>query len=171
MSGLLRNLLTLIGALRHHRSADPQSRTVTRFLATPFDTGIATLRSDRYLQMAESAQLDYGIKTGLLRLMLRQRYSFVNASQLVRFARPVRLFDRVAVTSQVIHADAKCAYFQHVFTVGCLVHADVAVKMKFKKGRLTVNPGELLGDFTGPKPAWLQHWDDALAAAATQLRP
>lgn len=166
MSGLLRNLLTLVRALRHSRSAGPQSRTLVHFRVTPLDTGIATLKSDRYLQMAESAQLDYGIKTGLLRAMLRQRYSFVNASQLVRFARPVRLFDRVAVTSQVIHADGKCAYFQHVFTVGSLVHAEVFVKMKFKKGRLTIAPAELLGDFSDTKPALLQHWDDALAAAA-----
>ncbi|MDP3412687.1 MAG: hypothetical protein Q8S16_05740 [Polaromonas sp.] len=170
MSGLLRNLLTLIGALWHHRSADPQSCTVVRFLVTPLDTGIATLKSDRYLQMAEAAQLDYGIKTGLLCVMLRQRYSFVNASQLVRFARPVRLFSRVAVTSQVIHADAKCAYFQHVFTVGSLPHAEVFVKMKFKKGRLTIAPGELLGNFDGPKPAWLQHWDDTLADAPQDRR-
>ncbi|MBA3593011.1 MAG: thioesterase family protein [Polaromonas sp.] len=169
MSGLLRNLLTLLRALRHYRSADPQSRTLVHFRVTPLDTGIATLKSDRYLQMAESAQLDFGIKTGLLQGMLRQRYSFVNASQLVRFARPVRLFDRVAVTSKVIHTDAKCAYFQHVFTVGSQVHAEVFVKMKFKKGRLTIAPCELLGSFDRPKPAWLQHWDDTLAAAPQDL--
>jgi acyl-CoA thioesterase FadM len=170
MSGLLRNLLTLLRALWHHRSADPQSRTVARFLVTPFDTGIATLKSDRYLQMAESAQLDFGVKTGLWRVMLRQGYSFVNASQLVRFVKPVRLFDRVTVVSQLIYADAKCAYFRHVFTVDALLHADVFVKMKFKKGRLTIAPAELMGNFDGPKPGWLQHWDDTLSAAPADLR-
>lgn len=165
MSGLLRNLLTIMHALRYYRSAGPQSRLQVAFLVTPFDTGIATLKSDRYLQMAESAQLDYVIRTGLLGRMLRQGYSFVNASQLVRFARPVRLFSRVAVASQVIYADAKFAYFHHEFTVGTLLHAEVFVKMKFKKGRLTIAPAELLGDFAGPKPALLQHWDDTLAAA------
>lgn len=169
MSGLLRNLLTLFGSLRHYRSANPQSRTLVHFLVTPFDTGIATLKSDRYLQMAESAQLDYGIKTGLLRDMLRQGCSFVNASQLVRFARPVRLFSRVAVASQVIHADDKCAYFHHVFSVGTSVHAEVFVKMKFKKGRLTIAPAQLLGNFAGPKPVLLQHWDDTLGAAPQGL--
>ncbi len=168
MSGLLRNLLTAIGALWRRRSAGPQSRTLVHFRVTPLDTGIATLKSDRYLQMAESAQLDHGIQTGLLRVMLRQRCNFVNASQLVRFARPVRLFDRVAVTSQVIYADDKCAYFQHVFTVRASLHAEVWVKMKFKKGRLTINPMQLLGAFSGPKPVFLQHWDDTLAAAVPQ---
>lgn len=165
MSGLLRNLLTVIAVLWQRGSADPQSRTLVHFRVTPFDTGIATLKSDRYLQMAESAQLDYVIRTGLLRVMLRQRYSFVNASQLVRFARPVRLFDRVAVTSQVVYADARCAYFHHVFSVGTAVHADVFVKMKFKQGALTIAPAEMLGVFPDPKPVLLQHWDDALAAS------
>ncbi|WP_395058371.1 thioesterase family protein [Polaromonas sp.] len=169
MSGLLRNLLTIIRALWHYRSARPQSRLQVTFLVTPFDTGIATLKSDRYLQMAESAQLDYVIRTGLVGRMLRQGYSFVNASQLVRFTRPVRLFSRVAVASKVIHADDKCAYFHHVFTVGALIHADVFVKMKFKKGRLTIAPAELLGNFAGPKPALLQHWDNTLAVATQDL--
>jgi acyl-CoA thioesterase FadM len=165
MSGLLRNLLTVIGALWQKRIADPQSRTLVHFRVTPFDTGISTLKSDRYLQMAEAAQLDYVIRTGLLRVMLRQRYSFVNASQLVRFARPVRLFDRVAVTSQVIYADARCAYFHHVFSVGTALHAEVFVKMKFKRGALTIVPAEMLGAFSDPKPVMLQRWDDALAAS------
>jgi acyl-CoA thioesterase FadM len=165
MSGLLRNLLTVIVALWSKGSVDPQLRTLVHFRVTPFDTGIATLKSDRYLQMAESAQLDYVIRTGLLRVMLRQRYSFVNASQLVRFARPVRLFDRVAVTSEVVYADARCAYFHHVFSVGTVLHAEVFVKMKFKKGRLTIAPAELLGDLSDSKPALLQHWDDALAVS------
>lgn len=169
MSGLLRNLLTILRALPCFRSAGPQSRLQLTFLVTPFDTGIATLKSDRYLQMAESAQLDYVIRTGLVRDMLNRGYSFVNAAQLVRFARPVRLFSRVAVASQVIHADDKCAYFHHVFSVGTLVHAEVFVKMKFKKGRLTIAPSDLLGNFDGPKPALLQHWDNTLAAAPFNL--
>lgn len=171
MAGLLRNLLTLLGALRQQRSVGPQSETRVRFFVTPWDTGLRTLKSDRYLQMAESAQLDYGIKTGLLRDMLGKRCSFVNASQLVRFVRPVRLFSRVAVASRVIFADAKCAYFQHVFSVKDSVHAEVFVKMKFKQGRLTVHPAELLGRFTGPKPDFLQHWDAALTVGTAQDTP
>ncbi len=165
MSGLLRNLLTAIGALWRPRSAGPQSRTLVHFRVTPLDTGIATLKSDRYLQMAESAQLDYVIRSGLLPVLLRRGYRFVNAAQLVRFVRPVRLLSRVAVASQVVYADARCAYFHHVFSVGTAVHAEVFVKMKFKKGALTIAPAEMLGVFPEPKPVLLQHWDDTLTAS------
>ncbi len=167
MSGILRNLLTVVWALFRYRSATPQSRTVARFCVTPFDTGLATLKSDKYLQLAESAQIDYVIKTALIRDMLMKGCSFVNASQLVRFVKPVRLFSRVTVESQLVYADDKCAYFCHTFTVRQVKHAEVLVKMKFKKARVTVPPAELLGLFSGAKPRLVQRWDEALAAAST----
>ena len=163
MSGLFRNLLTVILALPHQASATPTFKSVVWFRVGPFDTGIATLKSDRYLLFAEAAQLDFVIRTGLLRTMLRDRIGFVNASQLVRFAKPIRLLDRVEVSSQVVHTDEKFAYFSHVFQVHGARHAEVLVKMKFKKGSLTVSRSALLGLFGGEKPDRLQCWDDALA--------
>ena len=168
MSGSLRNLLTVLWALWHYQSAAPQSRTVARFFVTPFDTGLTTLKSDKYLQLAESAQIDYLIKTGLIREMLAKGYSFVNASQLVRFVKPVRFFSRVTVDSQLVYADDKCAYFCHTFLVKQIKHAKVFVKMKFKKGPVTIAPAELLGAFSGAKPLFVQRWDAALVAASTE---
>lgn len=164
MSGILRNLLTIVWALLRYRSASALSPTVAHFFVTPLDTGLATLKSDRYLQMAESAQFDYVIKTALIHPMLAKGYSFVNASQLVKFVKPVRLFQRVRVESRVMYADDKCAWFCHTFTVRHIRHAEVLVKMKFKQGGITVPPEKLLGVFKGAKPAAIQAWDEALAA-------
>jgi hypothetical protein len=49
--------------------------------------------------------------------------------------------------------------------VGTALHAEVFVKMKFKRGALTIVPAEMLGAFSDPKPVMLQRWDDALAAS------
>ena len=164
MSGLIRNFFTLVAALWRYNTASPQSRTTASFFITPFDTGIATLKSDKYLQLAESAQVDYLIQTGLVKQMLGSRYSFVNAAQLVKFIKPVRLFNRVRVETQVVYADDKCAWFSHGFFVGETRHAEVTVKMKFKNGPVTVAPGLLLGAFVGDKPLWAERWDETLAA-------
>ena len=166
MSGLLRNLLTLLLALFHRGSASPQGGTTAWFRVTPFDTGLLTLKSDKFLQLAESAQVDFLVKTGLAGRMRAQRCSFVNAAQMVRFARPVRLFNRVRVESRVVFADGKCVWFSHVFSVEGSHCAEVLVKMKFKKGPVTVPPVKLLGVFAGARPQVVQHWDEALAAAA-----
>lgn len=164
MAGLLRNLCTLLGALPRYRSAAPRDEVTSWFRVTPFDTGIATLKSDRYLQLAESAQLDFMVRTGLIAQTLKNDWQFVNAAQLIRFGRPIRVFNQVQVETRILYADGKCAYFTHAFLVAGELHADVLVKMKFKQGRLTIAPATLLGEFPGDKPRELQRWDDTLAA-------
>ncbi|MFZ6647866.1 hypothetical protein ACO0LO_19230 [Undibacterium sp. TJN25] len=167
MSGILRNLLAVVSALFRYRSSGTAARLTSRFFISPFDTGIATLKSDKYFQLAEAAQLDFVIRTGLIATMLRKGYSFVNASQLVKFSKPVRLLSRVSVETEIVFADDKCAYFSHVFVVRGKRHGEVLVKMKFKQGAVTVPPPVLLGVHAGTKPAHLQRWDDALEALDT----
>lgn len=162
MSGLFRNFITFLLALRHFNAVPPLGRTVASFFITPFDTGIATVKSDRYLLLAEAAQVDYMVQTGLLKQTLCNGYRFINAAQMVRFIKPVRLFNRVRVETQVAYADDKCAWFSHGFYVGEARRAEVMVKMKFKKGPVTVAPGVLLGEFVGERPGWVGRWDEAL---------
>lgn len=157
MAGLLRNLMTLAWALLRGVNAKPADRVDAWFLVTPLDVGIATLKSDRYLQLAECAQLDYLVRTGLMRRMLGSRYSFVNASLRVGFERPIRVFSRVLVQTRVVHTDAKFAWFSHVFLVRGQRCAEVLVRMKFKQGRLTIPPAGVVGaiEATGEELAGL----------------
>lgn len=172
MSGLIRNFLTVILALFAYRivrcRATAGDRVTSYFWITPWDTGIRTLKSDKYFQLAESAQLDFVIKTALLRPMLSSGTAFVNVSQLASFMKPMHIFQRVRVETRIMHADEKCAYFSHTFYAGDALHvephAELLVKMKFKRGRLTVSPFELLGLRFDEPPAQLLAWEQAMAA-------
>jgi len=164
MSGVFRNFFTIVLALWRYNTALPLARTSAWFFITPLDTGIATLKSDKYLQIAESAQVDYMLQTGLIKKTRASGCSFVNAAQMVKFIKPVRLFNRVRVETQVVYADDKCAWFSHGFFVGEIRCAEVTVKMKFKKGPVTVAPGLLLGAFAGDKPLWVERWEETLVA-------
>jgi acyl-CoA thioesterase FadM len=164
MPGFFRNLLTLLWALVAPRIADPGARVAAWFWVTPLDAGAHVLKSDRYLQFAEAAQLDYLVRTKLMGTLLRRRLSFVNASQLVKFSRPIAMFKRVRVETAIIFADDKCAWFSHAMFVGAEQHAEVLVKMKFKKGPLTVRPAEFITQGFAAKPAQLEAWDRALDA-------
>lgn len=161
MSGLIRNLFTLLWAF-FRGAADPASRVVAHFWITPLDAGTHVLKSDKYLQLAEAAQLDYLIRTKLMGTLLRRRLRFVNASQLVKFTRPIPMFRRVRVETAIVFADEKCAYFSHTMFVGGQQHAEVLVKMKFKKGVLTVPPSEVIDQSFTSKPPHLEAWDRAL---------
>ncbi|MCW5669409.1 MAG: thioesterase family protein [Hydrogenophaga sp.] len=163
MIGLARNLGTLVRAAFTRGECTPQSRLSCRFRVTPFDVGLRVLKSDRYLQLAEAAQLDFMVRTRLAVPLVRAGIGFVNASQLIRFARPIGLFQRVDVQTAIVFADDRCAYFAHTLLVRGVLHAEVLVKMKFKQGRLTVPPRDVLGDCPAEKPAHLVAWDQSLA--------
>ncbi|OGB26612.1 MAG: hypothetical protein A3I66_03440 [Burkholderiales bacterium RIFCSPLOWO2_02_FULL_57_36] len=133
-----------------------------KFRITPLDTGLSKLKSDKYLHLAESAQIDFFIQAKLMGIFLRRGYGFVNVSQLVKFSKPVKVFSRVAVTSQIIYWDARFAYFEHLFLIRGERHACVLVKTKFKQARKTVEAARLIGSCGKDKPQYLNDWDDAI---------
>jgi hypothetical protein len=139
MSGLLRNLIALVLGLFARRV--PVSDTVaTWFWVTPFDAGIRVLKSDKYLQYAETAQLDYLLKVGQFFPVLRSGAGFVNLAQQVRFLRPIKLFSRVGVETRLLYADDKC-------------------------GGRTLAPATFLACSFAEVPPQVRSWESALQAA------
>lgn len=171
MSGLLRNLLTLLGAVMGGGTADPWQPLCCYFWITPFDCGTRVLKSDRYLQLAESAQLDFMIRTRLIGELLRQRSRFVNASQFVVFRKQIGMFSRVCMQTTIVYADEKCAYFSHTLLVNGQCCAEVLVKMKFKRGAITVSPADIFGACSRPRPPYLDGWDRAIEQLSSPAEP
>jgi acyl-CoA thioesterase FadM len=163
VSGLLRNFIAFVLALFVQRSQAAADETTVWFWVTPFDTGLRVLKSDKFLQFAETAQIDYLLKVGTFFPLIRAGLGFVNLAQVVTFARPVVMFSRVRVETRLMYADEKCAYFSHSMRAGGSEAAQVVVKMKFKKGRITVPPLSVLPASFADKPAALQALDAALA--------
>jgi acyl-CoA thioesterase FadM len=164
MSALARNLLTVLLALMRYGSVAPLAAVVCKFWVSPFDVGISKLKSDRVVQLAEAAQFDYLMQTGLMGTLVKQRYAFVNAAQMVQFKKAIELFSMVTMHTRVVFADDKWVYFEHTLYAGGAACAQVWVKMKFKMGHVTVPPSELFGAVTMPKPAYILAWDAALSA-------
>ncbi len=94
--------------------------------------------------MAEAAQLDFGIRSGLLRAMRQNSCVMVNAEQNILFSQPIHVLKRVRVLTRVSASDEKFVHFEHVFYVGAQLCATVRVKAKFKRGRLTISPTQLM---------------------------
>lgn len=162
MSGLLRNIIALIVGMFAYASKAADEVTVTSFWVTPFDGGLRVLKSDKYFQFAETAQMDYLMKVGMLFSVLRSGTSFVNVAQLVKFSRPVSIFSRVRVETRLVYADEKCAYFSHAFHAAGTKAAEVLVKMKFKRGRMTVPPSTFLPASFAKVPVEVRNWEPVL---------
>ncbi len=152
MSGFWRSLLTLLVALLKRDSETLQNGCFCTFWVTPFDVGLRILKSDKYLQLAEAAQLDFGVRSGLLQRMRRVHCAMVNVEQQVQFMKPITLFSRIHVHTSIVSVDAKFVNFLHVYSVKGQHCADVTVKAKFKSGRITQSAADLTSAiFTPPK--------------------
>jgi acyl-CoA thioesterase FadM len=162
MSGLLRNLIAFFLGLRVYASRAATDTVETHFWVTPFDSGVRVLKSDKYLQYAETAQLDYLLKVGRFFAVLRGGAGFVNLAQQVRFLRSIALFSRVSVETRLLYADDKCAYFQHALYARGDLAAEVLVKMKFKKAGRTVAPATFLTFSFDAMPDSVRSWETAL---------
>ena len=162
MSGLLRNILALIVGLFSYGRCKPEEITIITVWATPWDTGWRLVKSDKYLQFAETAQIDYLLKTGIFFSLLSRKIGFVNLAQTVRFFKPVSMFSAVQVSTQQIYSDEKCAFFSHRIYAGADLAAEVLVKMKFKQGRLTIAPSTILPAAFTREPAQVKAWNACL---------
>lgn len=168
MSGLLRNLIALLLGLFAQRSSSASDTVQTCFWVTPFDAGVRLLKSDKYLQYAETAQLDYLLKVGRFFSVLRSGASFVNVAQQVRFMRPIKLFSWVQVHTRLLYADDKCAYFCHGLHTHGVLAAEVLVKMKFKKRGITLAPSLFLDVHFVDVPEQVRNWEQALQTAPAE---
>lgn len=164
MAGLLRNLITLLFALPHWGRSSASQMLSLQCWVTPLDIGMSRLKSDRYLQFAECAQLDFIVRSGLLGRLLKKRYNFVNAAQLIRFNQPISVFSCLRIETRVLWFDQRWAYFQHDFRQGEQLCARVLVKMKFKQQRLTIAPSEIMNFTPERPPAELEAWNQTLLA-------
>ena len=162
MSGLLRNVIAFFVGLFGYGTKAVDDVTVITFWVTPFDSGIRVLKSDKCLQFAETAQVDYLLMVGKFFTLLRSGASFVNVAQLAKFSRPIAVFSRVRVETRLIYADGKCAYFAHSIQAKGEQAAEVLVKMKFKKGSITVPPVSFLPISFTAVPAKVLSWQPAL---------
>ena len=154
----MRNPIVLVSGLFRDR-VSPLETVRHRFLVTPLDVGLATLKSDRYFSLAESAQLDFVTRTGLLIPLVRSRTRWINLSQAGVFQMPLRLMQLFTISTRVICIDQKHAYFSHRFTSSRGEHATVFVKLKFKRGAITVAPQSILGTQSTDKPVAVQALD------------
>lgn len=164
MSGLLRNFIAFVAGCFAYGSRPASATTSVRLWVTPFDAGLQVLKSDRYLLFAETAQVDYLLRVGRFFAVLRSGARFVNVAVHVRFQRPVPMFSVVRVETRLLHTDGRHAWFAHVFVVVGEPAAEVWVKMKFKKGRLTVPPATFLDADFGAMPEPVRAWEAMLVA-------
>lgn len=117
------------------------------------------LNNGRFLSLMDLGRVDLIVRTGLLRMILRDRWFPVVGAATVRFRRPLNPFQRFDLTTRVVGWDEKWVYLEHRFECGGKVAALGYIQALFRSPAGNVPVEALLeavgrsGEVSPPLPA------------------
>lgn len=86
---------------------------VSHHLCWPWDLDMwVELNNGRTLTLYDLGRVPFGLRTGLLDALKRERWGLTVAGSVVRYRRRVRVFDRVTMRTRAIGWDARFIYIE-----------------------------------------------------------
>lgn len=114
MNLYLRLLFALCHTLRNPVHCDVELECVFRVWPHDLDA-FGHMNNGRYLQIMDVARVRWMARTGVLRAMLRSRWSGVIGGALTRYRYSLRPFQRYRVRTRLVYWDRRWFYFEHTF--------------------------------------------------------
>jgi len=162
--------LRLAGELVLYRKSPPLGAFdthVSHHRCWPWDLDIfAELNNGRTLTLYDLGRLPLAQRTGLVRLLFRNKWSLTMAGAVVRYRRRIRMFERFEMRSRLLGWDARFMYIEQAMIVrgqaaGHIVYRSAVTD---KTGIVpapdvaeAIEPG-----LTSPQlPDWVQTWIEA----------
>ena len=169
---LIRILLS--GIFAPHVAWDAPTQVHFRVWPSDLDINLHMTNS-RYLALMDLGRTNLLFQSGLWSFIRREKLAPVIAGSLVRFRRPINLFDRITLTTQVIGWDAKWMFIEHRLERRGELACQAMVKGVFVGKAGSVAPSVIakgLGqDATSPPlPAWIAGWLAAEYAASRERK-
>ncbi|GEO79941.1 thioesterase family protein [Pararhodospirillum oryzae] len=135
-----------------------------KVMPTDLDVNIH-MNNARYLALMDLGRVDLIVRTGLWRLVWRQRWQPVIGGAVVRFKRPLRPFQRFRLESRLLSWDEKWIYIEHRVLTDAGLACQAVVRAGFVGAKGLVAPAEVaraLGQEAPPPPLpqWAGSWRD-----------
>jgi|SRR5882724_3502456 len=116
MSLIVRMLYVLLLARLRPRLAPGKAISVLTLLTFPNDLDINLhVNNGRYLTMCDLNRVDIFIRTGLAKLMLKNRWVPLISEHTMTYKKPLGVFQKFQLTSSITHWDERCFYMDHRF--------------------------------------------------------
>lgn len=120
-----------------------ESRLRLRTLPNDLDVNLH-MNNGRYLTICDLNRVDLFIRTGLLKVMLKQKWMPMVADHTMTYKKPLKVLERFDVALAVTHWDKKFFYMTHTFTAGGRVVAEGTSKAVVRSRDGVVKPDEVL---------------------------
>jgi acyl-CoA thioesterase FadM len=145
MNLLLRMLYVYLISLFRERlpAGAAQSRLTLRTLPNDLDVNLH-MNNGRYLTICDLNRVDLFIRSGLLKLMLKNKWMPMVADHTMTYKKPLALLERFQVTMSVTHWDEKFFYMTHAFTAGGRLVAEGTSKAVVRARDGVVKPDDVL---------------------------
>lgn len=125
MSLVFRMLWVWLLSLRRERLPIGVAESRLRLATLPNDLDINMhMNNGRYLTIADLSRVDLFLRTGLARVMWRERWMPIITEHTMSYKRSLRLFQRYDAVMNLTHWDDRCFYMTHRFLVGDRVVAE-----------------------------------------------
>lgn len=176
---LFRLALQSLRSLRAQRLADvtETSRVHLRIMPNDLDLN-GHVNNGRIYSLADLGRMDWFIRSGSMRVALRERWMPVVGDSSGRFIRQMKVLESFALETTLLGWDHKWLFMEHrMFRADGQLAAIIAVRTTFvpPEGG-TVTPARLFSELglqarlSPPLPEWMQTWLAALNQLSQQGR-
>ena len=142
---LILRLIRVIVASRFRERLDILGTSVVSFVVWPHDLDVNVhMNNGRYLTIADLGRIDLVARTGILKLMIRRRWSPVVAMASIRFRASLKPFQRYQLHTRVVCWDEKWVYMEQRFERQGETVALAYVKGLFRARKRTLRSREIL---------------------------
>ena len=113
-----RMLWVWLNSLRRERLPIGVAESRLRMVTLPNDLDFNRhMTNGRYLTIADLSRIDLFLRTGLVKVMLKEKWAPVITEHTMTYKRSLRLFQRFDLVMQLTHWDERCFYMSHQFIV------------------------------------------------------
>jgi len=150
---------------------DPLATSSVRFLVWPNDIDTNWhLNNGRYLTLMDLGRWDLALRTGMVRIAVKNRWQPLAGGVTIRFRRPLPPFKSYELTSRILCWDQKWFYAEHLFMQDGRAKARALVRLLFKCQKANVPPSEIVQamGYNGQPPhipEEVVHWQEMVEAS------
>jgi acyl-CoA thioesterase FadM len=169
MSLVVRLWLVLLRALRRGKLPHTTDASVLTLRVWLNDLDIAGhMNNGRYATIMDLGRLDFFVRHGMLRALVRNRWRPFVAATAIRYHRSLAPFVRYDLSTRLLCWDDKWFFFEQRFARAGELHAQALVKTVVKSPAGTVRPADLLSTLgldavSPPPPPAVRAWQDSIA--------
>jgi acyl-CoA thioesterase FadM len=89
--------------------------SVLNLIVLPNDIDVSKISNDRYIALMDLGRMDIVFRSGLLKLMLKNKWGPVVTFDTIRFRYPLKVFQRYQLKTRIVWWDDTTFYFKQSF--------------------------------------------------------